>query len=98
MGMDFEAPPQNDVKKWKMMEGLYVLGETFHSCGCGGPGYRPRNHKEYRLYLELLATQYAHQLNSYENIIPKTAETFKAIEHWEARIATVKEEMQKIKP
>lgn len=96
MGMDFEAPPQNDLKKWKMMEGLYMLGETFHSCGCSGPGYRPRDHKQYIAYLEKLTEQYTRQLDSYKNTVPKTEDTFKAITHWEVRIMAVQAEMQKL--
>jgi len=41
MGHDFKAPKQNDVKQWTKVEILYKHGFTYHSCGCGGPGYRP---------------------------------------------------------
>jgi len=41
MGHDFKAPKQNDIKQWSKVEALYNNGFTYHSCGCGGPGYRP---------------------------------------------------------
>jgi hypothetical protein len=41
MGHDFKAPKQSDVKQWKKVEWLYNRGFAYHSCGCGGPGYRP---------------------------------------------------------
>ena len=41
MGHDFKAPRQKDLKQWLKVELLYNSGFTYHSCGCGGPGYRP---------------------------------------------------------
>ncbi|WP_426448210.1 hypothetical protein ACP26L_27520 [Paenibacillus sp. S-38] len=41
MGHDFKAPKQDDKKQWMKVEQLYKNGFTYHSCGCGGPGYRP---------------------------------------------------------
>ncbi len=41
MGHDFHAPKKNDKKQWRKVELLYEHGFTYHSCGCGGPGYRP---------------------------------------------------------
>jgi hypothetical protein len=46
MGMDFKAPPQTDVKQWEKVRALYAAGFAFDSCGCGGPGYRPKDLKE----------------------------------------------------
>lgn len=42
MGLDFRAPKQRDKKAWKIIEELYNNNIIFHSCGCNGPGYRPR--------------------------------------------------------
>jgi hypothetical protein len=41
MGKDFEAPRMNQVKEWQHLAQLYKVGITYHSCGCGGPGYIP---------------------------------------------------------
>jgi hypothetical protein len=46
MGHDFQAPKQTDIKQWKKVELLYQNGYTYHSCGCGGPGYRPSRLQE----------------------------------------------------
>lgn len=46
MGHDFKALKQNDLKQWMKVELLYNNGFTYHSCGCGGPGYRPANLSE----------------------------------------------------
>ena len=52
MGHDFKAPKQTDVKQWKKVEILYQHGFTYHSCGCGGPGYRPAQLNEVHEFLE----------------------------------------------
>lgn len=46
LGLDFKTPPQNDVEQWKKVEKLFEAGVTFGSCGCSGPGPRPRKLKE----------------------------------------------------
>ncbi len=41
MGLDFKPPPMPDVEHWQVVEHLFRRGFAYHSCGCGGPGYRP---------------------------------------------------------
>lgn len=43
MGLDFQPPRRVDRKAWRAVEALYEVGITFRSCGCSGPGYRPRD-------------------------------------------------------
>ena len=43
MGLDFESPKKADLKAWNHIKDLYQTGITFHSCGCAGPGYIPKN-------------------------------------------------------
>ena len=52
MGKDFEAPKKQDLKSWKHIKSLYEVGITFHSCGCTGPGYIPRDHGTLRQLLQ----------------------------------------------
>ncbi|MBU7314709.1 hypothetical protein [Paenibacillus oleatilyticus] len=52
MGHDFQAPKQKDIKQWKKVETLYAHGFSYHSCGCGGPGYRPAKLNEVEAFLE----------------------------------------------
>src|SRR5579871_6499763 len=51
MGLDFEAPRRDDTKAWSLAESFWEIGLTFHSCGCGGPGYRPRTERDYTAFL-----------------------------------------------
>lgn len=51
MGLDFQAPKQTAREQWKVVEILYQHGITFSSCGCGGPGYRPRRMRELPAFL-----------------------------------------------
>ncbi len=50
MGLDFESPKKKDVKAWKHIEMLYEVDITFHSCGCTGPGYIPKDKEELIAY------------------------------------------------
>lgn len=43
MGLDFEAPKKKDIKAWNHMALLHQVDITFHSCGCSGPGYIPKD-------------------------------------------------------
>lgn len=43
MGLDFESPKKSDLKAWNHVKDLYETGITFHSCGCTGPGYIPKD-------------------------------------------------------
>lgn len=58
MGLDFEAPPKKDVKKWEHMKNLYTGGITFHSCGCSGPGYIPKDYDALMIHLLKTKDQY----------------------------------------
>ncbi len=51
MGLDFESPRKDDHKSWEHTKNLFMVGVTFHSCGCIGPGYIP---KSFEQLLELL--------------------------------------------
>jgi len=42
MGRDFHAPRHADLAQWRKLEILAAAGLLFFSCGCSGPGQRPR--------------------------------------------------------
>jgi len=63
MGLDFEAPKQNDTKAWRHIENLYSVGITFHSCGCTGPGYIPQTTERLIQYFERILKDYHDNLN-----------------------------------
>jgi hypothetical protein len=52
MGKDFAAPKQSDKKSWMHLQTLYSVGIAFHSCGCSGPGYIPKDEGALALYFE----------------------------------------------
>ncbi|MFC4562041.1 hypothetical protein ACFO4E_09255 [Nocardiopsis mangrovi] len=47
-GPDLAVPPRRDTRAWRALEATLRAGITFHSCGCGGPGYRPRTWPQVR--------------------------------------------------
>jgi hypothetical protein len=42
LGMDFKAPRRRNSNQWRKVAMLIEAGIRFHSCGCHGPGARPR--------------------------------------------------------
>lgn len=52
MGLDFKPPKQTDRRAWATVANLFEAGETFHSCGCNGPGYRPREPRMLAQYFD----------------------------------------------
>jgi hypothetical protein len=50
MGLDFKAPPHDDLKQWRKVEILFHHGFAYHSCGCG-PGRRPGKLREVDAFL-----------------------------------------------
>lgn len=62
MGLDFKPPRKSDVKAWKHLADLYTAGITFHSCGCSGPGYIPKDKQALLKHLkEVRETYIAHR-------------------------------------
>lgn len=43
MGLDFKSPKKDNIKSWDHVSLLFEIGITFHSCGCSGPDYIPKN-------------------------------------------------------
>lgn len=52
MGLDFKAPKQREAKQWLKVEILLKHGIAYQSCGCGGPGPRPRRLREVASFLK----------------------------------------------
>lgn len=42
LGRDFQPPRRADFAQWEKVRLLVAAGITFDSCGCTGPGPRPR--------------------------------------------------------
>jgi hypothetical protein len=47
-GRDFQAPRKRDDAGWIAVETVLRSGKNYDSCGCGGPGYRPRTKAQVR--------------------------------------------------
>lgn len=45
-GRDFHAPRKTQANQWAKLKLLAQKHELFHSCGCQGPGYRPKTYSE----------------------------------------------------
>ncbi len=94
IGMDFQAPPRRDTKAWRTAEQLWEIGDTFHSCGCGGPGYRPRDPAGFRRYLQARRREYLEQLEYWlarrreaSQSQTQTRKAKAAVAHWRERLA-----------
>lgn len=51
MGLDFKAPPQDDVRQWEKVRLLAAYGFRYFSCGCSGPGPRPADLRDVEAFL-----------------------------------------------
>ncbi|MFB9077801.1 hypothetical protein ACFFLS_00190 [Flavobacterium procerum] len=69
MGLDFESPKKDDLKKWEHIKSLYSVGITFHSCGCSGPGYIPNSKEKLIEYFEEIKETYLKKLDFWRNRI-----------------------------
>jgi len=67
MGLDFESPKKDDLKKWEHLKSLYSVGITFHSCGCSGPGYIPNSKEKLIEYFEEIKKTYLKNMEFWRN-------------------------------
>ncbi|WP_255462941.1 hypothetical protein [Flavobacterium sp. LPB0248] len=72
MGLDFESPKKDDVKKWEHIKSLFSVGITFHSCGCSGPGYIPSSKEKLMEYFEDIKKRYLENMNFWRSRIEPT--------------------------
>jgi hypothetical protein len=92
MGLDFKAPPRADAKAWSVAESLWEVGFTFHSCGCGGPGYRPRKARDYEAFLRETLAGYQEALRQWLDEKPTSpGDRDDALATWRHRIRPVEE-------
>ncbi len=52
VGRDFAAPRRSDDPAWRALSAVLYAGLSFHSCGCNGPGFRPRTPRQVRERLQ----------------------------------------------
>ncbi len=91
MGLDFAPPPMKDRKAWNVLAKLWTTGETFHSCGCGGPGYRPRNPADYEVFLLEMRVRYGTHLRDSLD----TGMSAAAVAHWRSRLGAIDDALRR---
>ncbi len=96
LGLDAKAPPRSKVAAWKALESLYSVGVSFHTCGCHGPGYIPKDKGALRVQLAEILLQYESNLRKtqatqYENSEEKSGD----LNYWRERIAAVRANLRK---
>jgi len=67
MGLDFKALTKKNIKAWVLLADLYSVGITFHSCGCSGPGYIPKDTESLISFLNETKEHYASNLRFWLN-------------------------------
>ncbi|UPZ16522.1 hypothetical protein [Flavobacterium humidisoli] len=72
MGLDFESPKKDDIKKWEHIKSLFSVGITFHSCGCSGPGYIPNSKEKLIEYFEGIKKRYLENMGFWRTRIEPT--------------------------
>ncbi len=72
MGLDFESPKKDDIKKWEHIKNLFSVGITFHSCGCSGPGYIPNSKEKLVKYFEEIKERYLENMGFWRTRIEPT--------------------------
>jgi hypothetical protein len=77
MGLDFKSPKRNDIKAWEHIKNLYISGITFHSCGCTGPGYIPKDYDSLLSYLERIKGQYIDHRRFWQHRVEPTNDSEK---------------------
>ncbi|MBL9106362.1 MAG: hypothetical protein JNL82_35900 [Myxococcales bacterium] len=90
MGRDFEPPARGDERGWTAAEALFAVGITFHSCGCSGPGYRPRDPRELRAFFLEMRVHYQASLQRWradERAAPEVRAGAASL--WQARLAAL---------
>ncbi len=85
MGLDFKPPKASDDKAWDAANELFEVGETFHSCGCGGPGWRPRARKELAAFFDARLREYREHVARWTRAEPSRNRT-SALTAWRKRI------------
>lgn len=86
MGLDFAPPRRADVRAWEALARMFEVGETFQSCGCGGPGWRPRRPADLAAFFEERLREYRAQRDRWQQSAASPARAA-ALRSWRERVA-----------
>lgn len=95
IGLDFKAPKKDKIKAWEIVKSMYKLGNTFHTCGCNGPGYIPRKTSDYLNYLLEVKVKYQYKLADRKRKLTNT-ELNEYLEYWSSKLKLIELEIQRI--
>lgn len=96
IGLDFKAPKNNKIKEWRIAKSLYKIGNTFHTCGCDGPGYIPRNLTDHLNNMYKISAVYQKKLNQ-RNIDFSPSELKEYLFYWKSKLDLISAEINKLK-
>lgn len=96
IGLDFKVPKKDKIKKWEIVRSMYKLGNTFHTCGCDGPGYIPQNSTDYLTYLEKIKVGYEKRLDERDKELSES-ELNEYLNYWNSKLNSITLEIKKIK-
>lgn len=103
MGKDFESPKKQDLITWSHIKSLYQVGITFHSCGCVGPGYIPRDKMALTKLLQERRLSYISNINLVmEGLrteeIPKAIKRLnEALDSWQDKLQEIEQHMELVR-
>lgn len=96
IGFDFKAPKKDKVKEWEIIQSMYKLGNTFHTCGCDGPGYIPQKSVDFLNYLSKIKSGYQNKLIERDKEFSES-ELTDYLNYWNSKIQLITDEINKIK-
>ncbi|WP_420572139.1 hypothetical protein [Kordia sp.] len=95
IGLDFKAPKKDKIKEWNIIKSMYTLGNTFHTCGCNGPGFIPKKSVDYLTYLEKIKVEYETRLNVRDKEFSES-ELNEYLNYWSSKLKSITKEIEKI--
>lgn len=96
IGLDFKAPKKDKIKEWEIVRSMYKLGNTFHTCGCDGPGYIPKKSIDYLNYLLKVKVEYERRLSERNKELTES-KLDDYLNYWNSKLNSIISEIKKIK-
>lgn len=96
LGREFKSPKKTDVKEWEIIKGFYIIGKHFQTCGCNGPGYIPKNRKDYEAHLTDVLLEYETSMAKCKKLtLEELPDKAARIAYWDSKITAIKAELAK---
>ncbi len=95
IGLDFKAPKKTKTKEWEVVRSMYFLGNTFHTCGCSGQGYIPKNKRDHLANLTEIHQGYRRKLEERDQKMDSKSLN-EYLEYWSARLKLIELEINRL--